>query len=125
MQAKPDLPKLDETKHRVKPTSPGVVAAEDSASALTREFHNFVADIEDLIKQTTVLTGEDLALAKDKLNKRVTETRAFVAEMGDVMAEQARRATGRTNQYLHEHSLQALGVSAAVGMLVGFILSRR
>lgn len=125
MQAKADVPRLNGNKHRVDLTSPGVAAAEHSVSALTREFHNVFADIEDLIKRTTSLSGEDLALAKDKLNEKVAEARGSVAEMGDLIAEQARRATKRTNRYLHQHSLLTLGVSAAVGMVVGFVLARR
>jgi hypothetical protein len=39
-------------------------AANMVSSRASREFHNFVADMEDLITKTTSLTGEDLQKAR-------------------------------------------------------------
>ena len=33
----------------------------DSAASLSKEFQNFVSDIEDLVKTSTSLTGDELA----------------------------------------------------------------
>jgi ElaB/YqjD/DUF883 family membrane-anchored ribosome-binding protein len=97
----------------------------EASSGLAREFHNFVADVEDLIKSTTQLTGEDLAKAKAKLNARVSAARESMEEMGETIANRTRKTAADANNYVHEKPWNAVGASAAVGFLLGYLLSRR
>jgi len=99
--------------------------ARDSASALSREAHNFLADIEDLVKATTSLTGEDLARAKAKLAERITAAKASVAKMGGAVADRTRDAAQATDSYVHERPWQAIGIGAGLGVLVGLLIARR
>lgn len=89
------------------------------------EFHNFIADIEDLITSMTPLTGEDLARAKAKLSERVAIARESVAEMGTQISHSARKTARVTNLYVQEHPWQAVGIGAALGLLLGVLVARR
>jgi ElaB/YqjD/DUF883 family membrane-anchored ribosome-binding protein len=100
-------------------------AAEDSLSGVTLEFHNFLADMEDLIKATTSLTGEDLARARAKLGERVAAARQSVEAMGGAIAHRARNTATVTDAYVHEQPWKAVGIGALVGLLLGFVLARR
>jgi ElaB/YqjD/DUF883 family membrane-anchored ribosome-binding protein len=95
------------------------------SSGIAREFHNFVADVEDLIKSTSQLTGEDLAKAKVKLNARVSAAKETMVEIGETIANRTRKTAAEANNYVHEKPWNAIGASAAVGFLLGYILSRR
>lgn len=95
------------------------------ASRIAQEFQHFVADIEDLINATTGLTGEDLLRAKTKLNQRINAAKESVTELGDTVANRARKTAETTNSYVHEKPWSAIGVSAAVGVLLGYLLARR
>jgi ElaB/YqjD/DUF883 family membrane-anchored ribosome-binding protein len=94
-------------------------------SKIAREFNNFVADIEDLIKATTNLTGEDLQKAKDKLNERISAAKKSVTEVSETVVERARKTAETTNTYVHEQPWNAVGASAAIGLLLGYLLARR
>lgn len=96
-----------------------------SASSMSREFHNFLADVEDLISDTTSLTGEDLARIKTKLSERVADAKESFESMGGDMAQRARKTVAVTNEYVHEQPWKAIGISAAFGFLLGFVLARR
>lgn len=96
-----------------------------ATSGGAREFKNFLADIEDLIKETTSLSGEDLARVKAKLSERVAAAKESVEEMGETIATRARRAAADTDSYVHEQPWKVIGASAAIGFLVGFLLARR
>lgn len=104
-------------------------AAADKAEGLlsdaSSEFHNFIADVEDLVKDTSTLTGEDLKRAKAKLSARLESARSSAAEMGGAIAKRSRHAAVATNDYVHEQPWKAIGTGAVVGLLVGFILARR
>lgn len=94
-------------------------------SGAASEFQHFLADIEDLIKETTTLTGEDLSRAKEKLSNRLAEAKESVQEVGSAVAQRGRRAASATNDYVHDQPWKVIGASAAIGLLVGFALSRR
>jgi ElaB/YqjD/DUF883 family membrane-anchored ribosome-binding protein len=103
--------------------SPATV--DKAASGVSREFHSFLSDIEDLIKATTSLTGEDLAAAKAKLSERIAAARDSVAEISGTITQRVRKSATVTNNYVHDNPWQAIGVGAAVGVLVGYLLGRR
>jgi|SRR5688572_23677430 ElaB/YqjD/DUF883 family membrane-anchored ribosome-binding protein len=94
-------------------------------SGVAREFHSFVADIEDLIKATTSLTGEELNRAKAKLNQRIASAKSSVEDISETVVNRARKTAETTNTYVHEQPWTAVGVGAAAGLLVGYLLSRR
>jgi ElaB/YqjD/DUF883 family membrane-anchored ribosome-binding protein len=97
----------------------------DAGTGASREFHSFVADVEDLVTSTTPLTVEDLARAKEKLRQQVTAVKASIETMRGDVADQARQTAAATNHYVHENPWKSAGIGAAVGLLLGFILARR
>lgn len=101
------------------------ISSNGIGAGISREFHDFVADIEDLIKQTTALTGDDLARAKDKLSARVAAARDSVESLRDDVAHRARKVAADTNTYVHEQPWKAIGASAVIGLLLGVVLTRR
>lgn len=106
-------------------THAGTSAKAESTGGVAHEFQSFVADIEDLIKATTNLTGEDLQRAKDKVNQRITAAKDAATEMGETVMNRARKTAETTNTYVHEQPWNAIGASAAVGLLLGYLLARR
>jgi len=101
------------------------LTAKDLASGISNEFKSFLTDIEDLVKETTTLTGEDLARAKAKLTARIGAAKESVADVGAAISERARGAAYTTNQYVHDQPWKSITIGAAFGLLLGFVLSRR
>ena len=91
----------------------------------SREFHNFVADIEDLISKTTSLTGEDLQKAKEQLSERIATARTYLDDISESITQRARQTATVTNKYVHDQPWAAVGIGAAVGVIVGFALASR
>lgn len=97
----------------------------DARTGASREFHSFVADVEDLITSTTPLTVESLARAKENLRQHVTAAKASIETMRGDVTDQARHTAAATNHYVHENPWKSAGIGAAVGLLLGFLLARR
>ncbi len=100
-------------------------AAEDTTSAVSTEFRNFVADIEDLIKSSASLTGDELDKAKEKIGERITQAKESLGEVKESIVEQARKTAEVADHYVHEQPWTAVGAGAALGLLIGFLLARR
>jgi ElaB/YqjD/DUF883 family membrane-anchored ribosome-binding protein len=81
--------------------------------------------MEDFIKASTSLTGDDLARAKTSLYARVAAARAFVEEMPEAISDRARNTIKAADGYVREQPWKSMGVTAAVGLLIGFLLGRR
>lgn len=106
-------------------SSSASIAATESRSPMSREFHNFVADVEDIVTGTTSITAEDLVRVKTKLGERVAAVKEQFADAGDTVILRARRAAAVTDDYVREQPWVAVGICAAAGLVLGFALGRR
>jgi ElaB/YqjD/DUF883 family membrane-anchored ribosome-binding protein len=100
-------------------------AADTEQSGVAREYHAFVSDVEDMISSATSLTGEDLARAKARLSARISAARASIVRAGSAVSEQVRSGARATDGYVRAQPWQAVGISAAAGILLGYLLGRR
>ncbi|MGO4891251.1 DUF883 family protein [Flavobacterium sp. W21_SRS_FM6] len=100
-------------------------AADTVKSNLSQEFHRFIADVEDLVKATTGLKGDELHQAKQKMQQRIVSAKESMEQAGESISTRTRKAAETTNHYVHERPWNAIGASAAIGLLMGFLLARR
>lgn len=101
------------------------VSTPGALTSVSKEAHNFLSDIEDLITSMTPLTGDDLTRAKAKLSARVATAKASVEKVSASVADGARKSVNATNGYVHANPWQAIGIGAALGVVIGLALSRR
>ncbi len=102
-----------------------VTKTEQAETPENSEFQKFVQDIEELIKETSTLTGDELARASEKLRERVALAKLSTSVMGGVLAGQATKAVEATDEYVTTKPWAAVGISAAVGVIIGLLLARR
>jgi ElaB/YqjD/DUF883 family membrane-anchored ribosome-binding protein len=106
------------------PTANGT-AADAAPSGVAHELHAFLSDVEDLITSATSLSGEDLARAKAKLAERIASAKSAVGKAGSMVSERARSGAKSTDTFVRDQPWQAVGITAAAALLVGFLLGRR
>lgn len=97
----------------------------EKSAAIARDFRNFVTDVEDLVKATAQLTGEDLARARVKINERIAVAKQSLSEVGENLTERASKAATSANNYVHEKPWPVIGAGAALGFLAGYLLTHR
>jgi len=100
-------------------------ATSAKANGISSEFKHFLSDIEDLVSQATSLTGEDLSKAKRTLTTRIDAAKHSLEDLGGNIAQKAKTSATATNEYVHEQPWLAIGAGAAIGLLVGYLVSRR
>ena len=91
----------------------------------SNELYNFLADIEDLVKATNLLTGEELSKAKDELSKRINAAKVSAENAGSQMARRAQKTAVHANHYVHERPWQVVGAGTVIEFLIGYLLARR
>ncbi len=92
---------------------------------LIKDFKTVVVDTEEMLKATASQTGEKVAAARAKLEETLAATQKRLADLEEGLVDRTKAAAQATDQLVHEHPWQAVGVAAAVGFLLGMLTCRR
>lgn len=95
------------------------------ASALARDLENVVADSQELLRALGNDGDAKLTEVKGRVQASLNLARKRLVEVQTTVTEGAKAAAKNTDEYVHENPWPAIGASAAVGVLVGFLLGRR
>lgn len=68
---------------------------------------------------------EELSKIRSKAERALKESRYRLGETGDVIAKQTRVAAARADDYVRENPWTSVGIGAAVGLVLGVLLTRR
>jgi ElaB/YqjD/DUF883 family membrane-anchored ribosome-binding protein len=92
---------------------------------LLADFQTFVGDVEQLLKSAAQLPGDGLAMARGRLEEKVSQAKSKLADVGATAANAAYQARDRSEDYIRDRPWTAIGVAIAAGAVVGVLLSRR
>ncbi len=92
---------------------------------LVKDFRAVVADTEELLKATASQTGDKVAAARARAEESLADARKRLADLGEDLTDKAKAAAHKTDDLVREHPWQSVGVGAAVGFLLGMLISRR
>jgi ElaB/YqjD/DUF883 family membrane-anchored ribosome-binding protein len=96
-----------------------------STQKLMDDLSAVVADAEELLKATASQTGERITAVRARAEESVRTAKDRIADVQDQLMDQAKVAAREADTYVHENPWKAAGVAAAVGVLIGAIISRR
>lgn len=85
----------------------------------------FVEGAEDLLRATRHVSGEGLAAARAKVEDKIEDVREALQDAEEFARVQAVRAAKGTDRWVHRNPWQAVGIAAGVGIVLGFLSSRR
>lgn len=104
---------------------PRKTAASRQQDTLLDEFQTLVSDTEKLLQHSASLAGEQAESLREDIRTSLDRARETLQRAETGLREQGKIAVDATEDYVHKHPWQALGLSAAIGVLVGLLLSRR
>lgn len=83
------------------------------------ELRAFLADVEDLVKKVGNVGDADLARLRNRVAGAIGDVRQAVGDTADSLRDRARMAVTVTDDYVHDRPWTAIGLAAAVGVIVG------
>jgi ElaB/YqjD/DUF883 family membrane-anchored ribosome-binding protein len=92
---------------------------------LMRDLKNVIQDAEAWLRSGSQLTGEDLKAAKAKLERTLTNAKDDLIRFEEAVVEKTKVAAQATDEYVKENPWKAIGIGAAVGVVLGLLISRR
>lgn len=103
----------------------GLDAQETAASARPGEWRDLVADVEDLIRKIGDVSDLEIARVRERLKKTLAAAKESAAVGAQAAKTYARDASVATDGYVRQRPWTAVGLAAALGVLIGVMASRR
>jgi ElaB/YqjD/DUF883 family membrane-anchored ribosome-binding protein len=85
------------------------------------DFKMIVSDGEELLKAAANASGEGFTAARAKFSEKIISAKARLTDVSRPVVAGARQA----NDYVHGSPWTSIGVAAAAGVLIGFLLAKR
>lgn len=98
---------------------------EVSKEQLIHDFKVVVADAEALLKATAGHGGEAVAAARARAEESLASVKAKMGEAEAALLARTKAAARATDEYVHGHPWQAIGIGASVGVVIGLLIGRR
>lgn len=96
-----------------------------SKEKLVSDLKILVGDTEELLKATAGQAGEKIAVARERIQASLAVYKDKLLDAEQALREKTKEAARATDEYVHEHPWQAVGVAAGIGFLLGLLISRR
>ena len=106
-------------------TCPRKAATPSTKDALLDEFQALVSDTEKLLQHSASLAGEQAEALREDIRSSLSRARETLYNAESGLRELGKIAVDATEDYVHKHPWQALGLSAAIGLVLGLLISRR
>ena len=96
-----------------------------SADKLMEDLRLVVTDAEELLRATAGQAGEKVAAARARAAESIDAAKARIAQAGYAAAAQTREAARAADDYVHDNPWAAVGVAAAVGVVIGILIAKK
>ena len=98
---------------------------DSSREKLASDFRVVVSDAEELLRATAGQMGEKAVVARERIQESLRVAKDKLARAEEVMVDKTKAAARATDDYVHDHPWGAVGIAAAVGLVIGMLISRR
>lgn len=90
-----------------------------------KDMRTVISDAENLLRATANQAGEQIAVARERIQESMHQAKVKLAEAEAVLRERASQAARYTDEYVHDNPWHAIGVAAGIGLVLGILLARR
>ncbi len=99
--------------------------SEMSREKLVDDFAAVLAEAEEMLKRAASETGDKARDLRSQVETKLLRAKLRLQEIEGEAVDRAKAAARATDDYVHENPWQAIGVAAAIGLVVGLMLNRR
>lgn len=92
---------------------------------LLQDVRQVLSSTEDLLTVAGDEGGEKAQQLRQRLIAKLKEAKSKLSEAEQVVVGKAKVAAKVTDQYVHDNPWKSIGIAAALGFLLGLLVSRR
>jgi ElaB/YqjD/DUF883 family membrane-anchored ribosome-binding protein len=92
---------------------------------IARDIQNVVSDAQELLKTVQAESESKLADVKTKVHAQLDSAKQMIGQLQTTVHDGAKVAMDTTDAYVRTNPWRAIGISAALGALIGFLAARK
>lgn len=96
-----------------------------TSSTLLDETKGILEHTEALLSEALAASGDEAKALQARIASGLEAARQNLGEAEQALLDKARDAAKATDSYVREHPWQAVGLGAALGLVVGMLIARR
>lgn len=91
---------------------------------LMSDLKTVITDAESWLRNSNLLTGEDLVAAKAKFERTLINAKDTLVGLEESVVQRTKVAAKATDEYVHENPWKSIGLGVASGVIVGMLIAR-
>lgn len=91
----------------------------------SQEVRNLMADMQDLLGRVAHVADPEIARLRAKIERGLATAKRSLEDGTDLVQRHAKDAMIAGDSYVRDQPWQAVGIAAAAGLVVGFLVARR
>lgn len=96
-----------------------------NTNPIARDIQNVVTDAQELLKTVQTEGGDKLSEVKARVSQQLDSAKQMLTQLQSSVQDGAKAAMDSTDTYVRSNPWRAVGISAALGALIGFLAARR
>jgi len=100
------------------------IERETSREKIVSDLKTLITDAEELLKATATQAGDKITVARQRIEQSLIEGRKSLADAERALVERSREAVDIADDYVRENPWSAIGIAAAVGLVIGLLVRR-
>jgi ElaB/YqjD/DUF883 family membrane-anchored ribosome-binding protein len=100
-------------------------SSENARDKLVDDFAAVLAEAEEMLKRAATETGDKARDLRSQVETKLLRAKLSLQELEGQAVDRAKAAARATDDYVHDNPWQAIGIAAAVGVVVGLLMNRR
>jgi ElaB/YqjD/DUF883 family membrane-anchored ribosome-binding protein len=97
----------------------------DKNEQLIQDFKSVIDEAEALVKATADQGDEAVSTLRRKVAASLAAAKSKVVHAEHELVAKTKAAAKSTDEYVHHHPWQAIGIAASVGVVIGLLIGRR
>jgi len=98
---------------------------ESAREKIADEFATAMSEAQDILQRASTETGEKARDLRSQVETKLLHAKLRLQELEGHAVDRAKNAARATDDYVHDHPWQAIGIAALAGFLIGLLMNRR
>ncbi len=101
------------------------LSAESTRAKIADEFATAMSEAQDMLQRAASESGDKARDLRSQVETKLLHAKLRLQELEGDAVDRAKNAARATDDYVHDHPWQAIGLAAAIGFVVGLLMNRR
>jgi ElaB/YqjD/DUF883 family membrane-anchored ribosome-binding protein len=100
-------------------------STDQTRAKIADEFATAMSEAQDMLQRAASETGDRARDLRSQVETKLLHAKLRLQELEGEAVDRAKNAARATDDYVHDHPWQAIGIAAIVGFVVGLLMNRR